>query len=86
MKASAEIATLGAKELGRYLDACAWCLAHSHALSGDPIAMAAYLGSGDAFDRAMAAFAVAYAAQTRDDWSALKGAIADGRLAAQAGV
>ncbi|HSL94936.1 MAG TPA: DUF2252 domain-containing protein [Thermoleophilia bacterium] len=86
MKASAEIATLGAKELGRYLDACAWCLAHAHARSGDPIAMAAYLGSGDAFDRAMAAFAVAYAAQTRDDWSALKGAIADGRLAAQAGV
>ena len=34
-------------------------------------AVAAYLGSGDAFDRAMAAFAVAYAAQTRDDWSAL---------------
>ena len=86
MKASAEIATLGAKELKRYLGACGWCLAHAHARSGDPIAIAAYLGGGEAFDRAMATFAGAYAAQTRDDWKALKTAIADGALPAQTGV
>ena len=33
----------------------AWTLARAHARSGDRIAIAAYLGSGDAFDRAIAA-------------------------------
>ena len=82
MKASAEIATLGQKQFDAYVRACAWCLAHAHARSGDPIAIAAYLGSSDAFDAAMGAFAAAYAHQTRDDWKALKAAIADGRVSA----
>ena len=82
MKASAEIATLGQKQFDAYVRACAWCLAHAHARSGDPIAIAAYLGSSDAFDAAMGAFAAAYAEQTRDDWKALKAAIADGRVSA----
>ena len=82
MKASAEIATLGQKQFDAYVRACAWCLAHAHARSGDPIAIAAYLGSSDAFDAAMGAFAAAYADQTRDDWKALKAAIADGRVSA----
>ena len=47
-----------------------------------PIAIAAYLGSSDAFDAAMGAFATAYAPQTRNDWEALKTAIADGRVTA----
>ena len=38
--------------------------------------------AGASFDKAMAAFATAYAAQTRDDWEALKTAIADGRVTA----
>ena len=82
MKASAEIATLGQKQFDAYVRACAWCLAHAHARSGNPIAIAAYLGSSDAFDAAMGAFAAAYADQTRDDWKALKAAIADGRVSA----
>ena len=82
MKASAEIATLGQKQFDAYVRACAWCLAHAHARSGDPIAIAAYLGSSDAFDAAMGAFAAAYADQTRVDWKALKAAIADGRVSA----
>ena len=45
MKASAEIATLGQKQFDAYVRACAWCLAHAHARSGDPIAIAAYLGA-----------------------------------------
>ena len=86
MKASAEIGLLDAKGIQRYLDACAWCLAHAHARSGDPLAVAAYLGSGTAFDKAMAAFATAYADQTKKDWEALQAAIADGRVAAEEGV
>ena len=80
MKASAEIGTLGEKPFLDYVAACAWCLAHAHARTGDPIAIAAYLGGGGAFDRAMAAFGTAYAEQTRADWKALTAAIADGRL------
>ena len=82
MKASAEIGTLGEKPFLDYVAACAWCLAHAHARTGDPIAIAAYLGGGGAFDRAMAAFGTAYAEQTRTDWRALSAAVADGRLQA----
>ena len=71
MKASAEIATLGQKQFDAYVRACAWCLAHAHARSGDPIAIAAYLGAGAAFDRRWARSRAAYADQTKADWKAL---------------
>jgi uncharacterized protein (DUF2252 family) len=86
MKASAEIGLLGAKAFTRYVDACAWCLANAHARSGDPVALAAYLGAGSSFERAMEAFAVAYSDQTVADWETLKAAIADGKVQAQTGV
>ncbi len=86
MKGSIELAMLDAKGFGRYVDGCAWCLARAHARSGDSVAIAAYLGRGAAFDKAVAAFAAAYADQTRDDWEALKAAIGDGRVPAMAGV
>ncbi len=86
MKASAEIGLLGARKFTDYVDACAWCLARAHARSGDPVAIAAYLGAGTVFDKAMGAFALAYADQTVADWRALKQAIADGRVEAQTGV
>ena len=82
MKASAEIALLDAKAFDRYVSACAWCLANAHARSGDPVAIDAYLGTGRSFDRAMAAFAAAYARQTTEDWEALSAAIEDGRIEA----
>jgi uncharacterized protein (DUF2252 family) len=85
-KASIDLALLDAKAFGRYVDACAWCLARAHARSGDPIAIAAYLGKGTAFEKAMAAFGAAYADQTKHDWEALGAAIADGRLEALTGV
>ena len=85
MKASAEIGLLSGKNFARYVDACAWCLANAHARSGDPIAIAAYLGAGTSFDKAMARFATAYAEQTKADWKALKVAIADGAVEAQPG-
>ena len=86
MKASAEIGLLGPKQFTRYVDICAWCLANAHARSGDPVAIAAYLGKSAAFDKAMAEFAVAYAGQTKADWQALKAAIDAGKITAQAGV
>ncbi|MGW4896599.1 DUF2252 domain-containing protein [Kitasatospora sp. NPDC004240] len=62
---------------------CGATLARAHARSGDRIAIAAYLGGGDAFDRALAEFAEAYADQNERDHRALLDAIRSGRLRAE---
>ena len=40
--------------LRRYAQLCGWTLARAHARSGDPAAIAGYVGSGDNLDRAIA--------------------------------
>ena len=65
---------------------CGWTLARAHARSGDRVAIAAYLGGGDRFDRAIAAFAEAYADQNERDHAALVAAVRGGRIAAEAGI
>ena len=77
---------MDAAGLRAYGRACGWTLARAHARSGDRVAIAAYLGSGDAFDRAMASFAEAYADQNDRDYRALRDAVASGVVAAQTGV
>lgn len=57
-----------------------------HARSGDPIELAAYLGGGDTFDRAVAGFAEAYADQNERDHRALVEAAASGRVNARTGL
>ena len=69
-----------------YGKACGWTLARAHARSGDRIAVAAYLGKSDVFDRAMAAFAETYADQNEKDHNALKNAVASGRITAETGL
>jgi hypothetical protein len=69
-----------------YGRACGWTLARAHARSGDRIAIASYLGSGDAFDRALDEFARAYADQNERDYAALARAVDEGRLEARLGV
>jgi uncharacterized protein (DUF2252 family) len=61
-------------------------LAMAHSRSGDPAVLAGYLGAGDRFDRAIAAFAVTYADQTERDHAALLAAIDSGRVEAELGV
>ena len=51
-----------------YGQTCGWTLARAHARSGDRIAIAAYLGQSDAFDRAIADFSEAYADQNQHDY------------------
>ena len=68
-----------------YARLCGWTLARAHARSGDPVAIASYLGSGDRFDRAVATFAEAYADQNERDYAALRRAVDDGRVAAATG-
>jgi hypothetical protein len=57
-------------------------LARAHARSGDRLAIAAYLGGGDVFDRAISRFAVAYADQTESDHQRMIEAIRAGELEA----
>ena len=59
-------------------------LARAHARSGDRIAIAAYLGGSDVFDRALATFAELYADRNEQDHRALLDAIAAGRVRAEA--
>ena len=58
----------------------------AHARSGDAVAIASYLGTSDVFDRAMAAFAEAYADQNERDYDALKQAVDSGRVKAESGL
>jgi hypothetical protein len=76
----------GPKALAAYAGICGWTLARAHARSGDRIAIAAYLGSGDAFDRALQVFGEAYADQNECDHAALAEAAAASRVAAVQGV
>jgi uncharacterized protein (DUF2252 family) len=85
-KASVDIDTMSIEALGIYAEVCGWTLARAHARSGDPIAMASYLGNGDRFDRALSTFASSYADQNQRDFDALTQAIADGRVVAELGV
>jgi transcriptional regulator with XRE-family HTH domain len=85
-KVSADLEDMTAGRMAAYADICAWTLARAHARSGDAIAIASYLGSGDAFDRALAAFAEAYADRNERDHHALVEAIDAGRVTAETGV
>ncbi len=81
-KVSADVATMSLKALAAYGEMCAWTLARAHARSGDRIAIAAYLGTSDTFDHAVATFAAAYADQNERDYQALAGAVKSGRVEA----
>ena len=70
--------------LAIYARLCGWTLARAHARSGDRIAIGAYLGSGDVFDRALAEFAERYADQNEQDYRLLQQAVDAGRLQAVA--
>jgi uncharacterized protein (DUF2252 family) len=69
-----------------YGQTCGWTLARAHARSGDRIAIAAYLGNSDTFDRAIADFSEAYADQNEHDYNALAQAVNSGRITAQTGL
>ncbi|MDX6762110.1 MULTISPECIES: DUF2252 domain-containing protein [Streptomyces] len=75
--------TMSPAQLETFGNACGMTLARAHARSGDRVAIAAYLGRGDVFDRALAEFAEAYADQNERDHHALVDAVRAGRLPAQ---
>ena len=85
-KGSAEIEQMNPKGLAAYGRLCGWTLARAHARSGDRIAIAAYLGAGPVFDRAIVEFSRAYAEQNKRDYKALAKAVKAGRIAARTGL
>jgi uncharacterized protein (DUF2252 family) len=74
-----------APRLGEFATACGETLARAHARTGDPVAIAAYLGKGVGFVDGAVRFAHAYADQTERDHEQLVDAIASGRVPAKAG-
>lgn len=85
-KASIDLAQMSEAGLLAYVRACGWSLARAHARSGDRLAIAAYLGSGSSFDRAMVRFAGAYADQNELDHQRLTDAVLSGEVLAESGV
>jgi uncharacterized protein (DUF2252 family) len=85
-KFSLDIETLVPGGMRMYGEVCGWTLARAHARSGDRIAIAAYLGGSDVFDRAITEFAAAYADQNERDHEALVEAVASGRITAERGL
>lgn len=71
-KASLDLQTLDAASLHGYADICGELLARGHARAGDPVAISAYLGNSNRFDRAILSFAHSYADKTEHDWGLLK--------------
>jgi uncharacterized protein (DUF2252 family) len=86
MKGSVDVEAMAPATLGFYAAACGWTLARAHARSGDPVAIAAYLGGNDRFDRSVGNFAERYADQNERDHQAFVAAIRAGRLQALEGV
>ena len=86
MKGSADVESMLPFGLTFYARQCGWTLARAHARSGDPVAISAYLGKSDKFDRAMTEFAARYADQNERDYQAFLAAIKSGRLVAVEGL
>jgi uncharacterized protein (DUF2252 family) len=83
MKMKIETENMSKEDWFEYVEVCGWVLARAHARTGDPAQIAGYLGKNDAFDEAIAKFAVTYADQTEHDHGALLKAIRAGRIQAR---
>ncbi len=79
-KGSFDSQTMSLLKLGYYAETCGATLARAHARSGDRLAIAAYLGDGDAFDRAIGRFAISYADKNETDFAALRAAADRGEI------
>jgi uncharacterized protein (DUF2252 family) len=86
MKGSAQVEVMSPAALEVYAGFCGWTLARAHARSGDPVAIAAYLGDDDAFDAAITDFSLRYAEQNERDYEQFVKDVRAGRLPVTEGV
>lgn len=85
-KGAVVVEALTPEEMALYGEFCATALAYAHARGGDRYELAAYLGDDSTFDKAMVAFADAYAVRNLEDYEKFTAAIADGRIPADTSV
>ncbi len=83
MKGSTDVERLSPRGLRQYAALCGRTLARAHARGGDAAVLRGYLGRSEVFDRALSAFARAYADQTERDYGLFQKAIRSGRLAVE---
>jgi uncharacterized protein (DUF2252 family) len=81
-KISARVETFGSAEMNLYAQWCGRALALSHARSGNRAMLSGYMGNNDVFDRAIAAFSLAYADKNEKDHEALARAVRKGKVEA----
>jgi uncharacterized protein (DUF2252 family) len=86
MKGSAMVEAMIPLGLTYYARICGWTLARAHARSGDPVAIAEYLGNSDAFDQSITDFSQRYADQNEQDYQQFVDAVRSGRLEVREGV
>ena len=86
MKGSVLVELMTPLGLTFYARICGWTLARAHARSGDPVAIAAYLGASEAFDKSITDFSERYADQNERDYQEFVAAVRSGRLEALEGV
>jgi uncharacterized protein (DUF2252 family) len=74
------VETFGSAQMMLFAEWCGWTLARAHARSGEPAVITGYLGESDVFDKAIAAFSMAYAEQSERDHASLVKAVHAGKL------
>ncbi|MET0886266.1 MAG: DUF2252 domain-containing protein [Mycetocola sp.] len=82
-KGSVDVENMDLPAAKIYARVCGETLARAHARAGDRVAIAAYLGGSDRFDRAISRFAPLYADQNERDFDAFRDAVQSGRLVSQ---
>ena len=86
MKGKGDPTAMNLTSLAHQGSLCAWALARAHARTGDPLAIAGYVGRGAAFDRAIVEFAARYGDQVERDHRALVDAVDAGQVEARPGI
>jgi uncharacterized protein (DUF2252 family) len=77
-KGSIELEDLKNGGLETLAEVCGELLARGHARSGDPLILAGYIGSGEAFAESLAKWGSLYADQTEKDWEGLRRSLKKG--------
>src|SRR4051812_7540202 len=85
-KGSAVLETMEPSAMSKYAELCGATLARAHARTGDRIAIAAYLGDGEAFAEAVTRFSEVYADQNERDHAELVESARAGRIPVEAGL
>ena len=80
MKTKILLELFGLADMIEYAGICGFTMARAHARSSEAALISGYLGQSDSFDKAIAAFSIAYADQSEKDHAALMKAVRKGDL------